>query len=585
VASAPRQATIGPYVVDAELGRGAAGIVFRVRDPQGKPWALKQLTAVEDARARRRFEREIAALTKLDHPGVVQVHDHGEARGRPYLVMELVEGEPLDQRLARAGFFQPRVAAQLGLGLAEALTHAHDHDVLHRDLKPANVLLDREGRPLLTDFGLTHDMAAAHHSLTRTGVFMGTPGYWPPELAVGELDQVGPASDVYGAGAVLYAILTGRPPIRADTLTEVMARTTTEPPVPPSRINPAIDPALEAICLRCLEKPPQARYPDARTLARALEDYLGREQTRPSRGPLLIATGVLASGVLGAALLILSTAGPAEPPSSDPTQSTAPSPPAVPAAELLEQATALRVDRRLEEALALLDQLLTHDPDDLDARTERAITRALAGDQPGAIADSSVVLERDDQRPVAWRVQASALLQLGEIDRALECYSRAVELDPDEAKAWAQRGMARRMKGQREAAREDFARALAIDPELTPMYSALGSMALEDQGLGGRARAPRPGDPPRPQSVSGPRQSRQLLPEPGALRRRAGRVQGRDRARPRGPRRLEPPGDRLHGARRLRRSRGRLHARARAEPRPAAAAGPGRLLPGAGRPG
>jgi serine/threonine-protein kinase len=249
------------YEVDAVLGRGGMGIVFRASHVRLKRRvALKMLLAGAYAapHERARFQREAEAVAGLRHPNIVQVYDVGDSDGRPYFTMEYVEGGSLAHQLAGAP--QPaRQAAQLVATLAAAVQAAHARGIVHRDLKPANVLLAEDGTPKVTDFGLARRQADGA-GLTHTGEAVGTPSYMAPEQAQGRPDTVGPATDIYGLGAILYELMTGRPPFRAATAAETLQQVISQEPAPPSRLNAQVPRDLETICLKCLQKDPQRRY-------------------------------------------------------------------------------------------------------------------------------------------------------------------------------------------------------------------------------------------------------------------------------------------------------------------------------------
>src|SRR6516225_1030991 len=276
------------YEVEAVLGQGGMGVVYRARQRAlGRPVAIKMLLAGPFASSQElgRFRRETAALACLRHPNIVQVYDAGDAEGRPYFAMELVEGGSLAQKLA--GTPQPpRAAAALVSTLAGAVEVAHKSGIVHRDLKPANILLTADGTPKVSDFGLARRLGG-EDGLTRTGAPLGTPSYMAPEQAGGQAGAIGPAVDVYALGAILYELLTGRPPFRGETAAETLRQVIDQEPVPPSRLNSIVPRDLETICLQCLHKEPGRRYATAAALAGDLNRFLAGEPilARPVSAP------------------------------------------------------------------------------------------------------------------------------------------------------------------------------------------------------------------------------------------------------------------------------------------------------------
>jgi tRNA A-37 threonylcarbamoyl transferase component Bud32 len=263
------------YEVEAVLGLGGMGVVFKARHLKlNRIIALKMALAGAYAGAaeRERFQREAEAVAALRHPNIVQIHDVGESDGRPYFTMEYVEGGSLAQKLA--GTPQPaREAATLVATLAGAVQAAHESGIIHRDLKPGNVLLTAEGTPKVTDFGLARRLGG-EAGLTQSGIAVGTPSYMAPEQARGRADGVGPATDIYALGAILYELLTGRPPFRAETAAETVLQVIHSEPVPPRQLNPSVPRDLETVCLKCLHKEPHRRYSSAAALAEDLQRYL-----------------------------------------------------------------------------------------------------------------------------------------------------------------------------------------------------------------------------------------------------------------------------------------------------------------------
>ena len=239
-----------------------------------------------------RFQFEAEAVAGLCHANVVQLYEVGEHEGRPYFSMELVEGGSLAQKLAArptgnvGDSQQVRWAAELVATLAEAVSVAHRAGIIHRDLKPGNILLTADGTPKVSDFGLARRLKG-EGGLTWTGTAVGTPSYMAPEQASDTAGPIGPASDVYGLGAVLYELLTGRPPFRGGSALETFRQILSEEPTPPSRLNPKVPRDLETVCLKCLHKAPQRRYTSAAALAEDLQRYsLGQVVTARPVGPL-----------------------------------------------------------------------------------------------------------------------------------------------------------------------------------------------------------------------------------------------------------------------------------------------------------
>jgi serine/threonine protein kinase len=286
---------IEDYETIRELARGGMGVVYLAR--QRDPERLVALKRIEDwdEDLFQRFQREAQALARLSHPGIVRVHEVGVAP--PYLAMELVEGESLEERLRQQGTLPPEEAARVVGELASAVAEAHAHGVLHRDLKPSNVLVGKGGRVVLIDFGLTRLEGATR--LTVTGELLGTPAYMSPEQALGDSGSVGELSDVYGLGATLYALLSGRAPFAGGSALAVLQRVLEEEPapLPPSG-------GLETICARAMAKEPMERYADARALAETLDAWsAGSRGTSPRRrGAQAAAALVLALGVGAIAL-------------------------------------------------------------------------------------------------------------------------------------------------------------------------------------------------------------------------------------------------------------------------------------------
>jgi hypothetical protein len=228
-----------------------------------------------DAAAIKRFHTEAEAAANLQHPNIVAIHEIGEHEGQHYFSMDYVEGKNLAE-IANGKPLPATKAATYVKTMAEAIHFAHQRGTLHRDLKPSNVLIDAADQPRITDFGLAK-LASRDQSLTMTGAVMGTANYMPPEQASGRQDQVGPHSDVYSLGAILYELLTGKPPFLADNIQATLLKVVQDDPASPRKVNPDVPAELETICLKCLEKSPQRRYATARELAKDLDRFLKNE--------------------------------------------------------------------------------------------------------------------------------------------------------------------------------------------------------------------------------------------------------------------------------------------------------------------
>jgi WD40 repeat protein len=312
---ADRTGVVG-YEILGELGRGGMGVVYKARHLRlNRLVALKMILAGSHAGTQQlqRFRTEAEAVARLQHPNIVQIHEVGEAEGRPYFSLEFVDGGSLDAKLDGTPW-QPKDAARLVQTLAGAMDAAHRAGIVHRDLKPANVLVTADGTPKVADFGLAKKLDAAGQ--TQPGAVMGTPSYMAPEQAGGKSKEIGPACDTYALGAILYECLTGRPPFKAATPLDTILQVVSDEPVPPTQLQPRTPKDLETICLRCLQKEPGKRYASALALAEDLGRFLGGEpvlarpvgpweralkwaRRRPTTAALVAVTGLAALALVG----------------------------------------------------------------------------------------------------------------------------------------------------------------------------------------------------------------------------------------------------------------------------------------------
>jgi serine/threonine-protein kinase len=275
---ATRVRYFGDYELRRVLGRGGMGIVYGAQQMSlNRPVALKMIRAGlwADSEEVRRFQNEAEAVANLDHPGIVPVFEVGQHKGRHYFSMKRVEGPSLDKVL-NDYVSKPKEAARLMAEVARAVHHAHQRGILHRDLKPSNILLDGSGAPHVTDFGLARRIEG-DSSLSVSGAILGTPQFMSPEQASGTRRGVTTATDVYGLGAVLYALLSGRPPFRGETVIETLEQVRKQSPEPLSKFNLKVPRDLEVIALKCLDKDPARRYGSAHELAQDLDRFVGGE--------------------------------------------------------------------------------------------------------------------------------------------------------------------------------------------------------------------------------------------------------------------------------------------------------------------
>ena len=268
---------LGEYEILDEIARGGMGVVYRAhQDKLNRLVALKLIrdSSLAGPADLRRFRTEAEAVAQLDHPHIVPIYEIGQIDDQPYFSMRLIAGGNLTDHIPRLQQ-DPRTAAALIAKVARAVHYAHQRTILHRDIKPSNILLDEDGEPYVTDFGLAKRIGPdSGTAATVTGMVMGTPAYMPPEQARGDTKSVTTAADVYSLGATLYTALTGQAPFAGDSAAEIMRQVLDQNPARPRSINPKLDRDLETICLKCLEKEPARRYGSAEALAEDLERWL-----------------------------------------------------------------------------------------------------------------------------------------------------------------------------------------------------------------------------------------------------------------------------------------------------------------------
>jgi eukaryotic-like serine/threonine-protein kinase len=278
----------GPYELIREIGRGGMGVVYEARQKGlDRSVAVKMILAGHLASPElvRRFQAEAKAAARLRHSNIVHIHDVGQFQGQDFFAMEYIQGQSLAERIKR-GPIDAGAAVRLVATVARAVEHLHQQGIVHRDLKPSNILLDGNDQPYVTDFGLAKVFIGST-DMTATGVIAGTPSYMAPEQASGRRAEIGPATDVYSLGAILYELLTGSPPFHAENPLDTLMAVLSSDPSMPRTLNPHIPRGLELICLKCLAKEPSERYESASALADEL-DRFARGEALAVRPPTLM---------------------------------------------------------------------------------------------------------------------------------------------------------------------------------------------------------------------------------------------------------------------------------------------------------
>jgi hypothetical protein len=475
---------ISGYEIVGELGQGGMGVVYLARQLKLKRLvALKMILPGTKVRAAtlERFRIEAEAVARLQHPNIVQIYEVDERGGRPFICLEYVPGGSLAQKLG--GTPQaPEAAARVVQALAWAVHAAHEQGVVHRDLKPSNVLLMGDGTPKITDFGLAKQLDM-EEGVSLSGEIKGTPSYMAPEQAAGKTLEIGPLADVYALGAILYEMLTGRPPFKAATALETVAQVLEQEPVPPGRLHPKLPRDLETICLKCLEKDPRRRYVSAAALARDLARFLACEpiaarrgrpwargvkwaRRRPAAAGLVAVSAVAVLSVFACvvslqrqrALIAERELGRIHEKRLRAKELRA---------DMLLRLEGPGTDReQLRRVAGILDTYLETGISEADIHRERGLVRAKLGDHRGALADFTRVLEAE-RDPAAHVIRGWIYLLVFDAPRlALPDFEEAIQFDANNGDAYNGRGLARLMLGQVPGdAVADAERAIRLGPK------------------------------------------------------------------------------------------------------------------------
>ncbi len=488
---------LGSYEIVREVGRGGLGLVLEARSPAGERVAVK-LLARTDAANVARFGRERRLLASFtEESGFVPLLDAGEAPSGPFIVMPFVAGGTLRDRLDGKPWPPDRVA-ELGRTLGRALQEAHARGIVHRDMKPENVLFtaeegSRPPRPLIADLGLAKHFdrsvsgASASLSLSGTGAFTGTAGYMPPEQMT-DTRLVGPASDVFSLGAILYECLSGEPAFHAGSMIELLAKAASGSFEALRRVRPDAPAWLAQAIERALAVDPADRFADGGTFARALVP-----RTESRRGLVALASVLLAAAI-GAALVVRS--GPAAPRAGSAPSPTRPSRVASVTSSsgsvdddetraLVARGQELELAGQVNEALALLTRAVERAPRSALALTKRGGIRAKLGDLKGGLEDATRAIELERTFALAWSVRGTCRGGLEDSEGEIADETQAIELDPSLAIAYGNRAVARGRLGDMDGQIADDTRAIELDPRLSRAWYSRGYARSRKQDLAG----------------------------------------------------------------------------------------------------
>ena len=486
LAAEERVHMIGPYCIAREIARGGMGIVYEAIDSRlQRRVALKTLIAQGQAeeQAVERFQKEAQMTAALQHPGIVPIHEVGIDNGVHYFTMDYIDGMPLDDYV-RQGRLSLRKRVQLLQQVALALAYAHSKGVIHRDIKPANILVDTDGRPRLTDFGLAKRQDGSV-GLTVSGLAIGTPAYMPPEQAEGKLRAIDQRSDIYSLGAVFYEMLAGRPPFTATSLAEALIAVINDEPVAVATLVPGIPRDIDTICMKCLEKKHERRYQSMEQLAADLDCFLHGEPIQARSLSRLekswrwarchkIFTGMTTTLLLAVVIYLWGKFSNLH---------------EIEKAKTLAQNNAIAAQhqaRKAREAQSQAEKRLK------EVQRQRAISQkhlaeswfyrgvllGKIGEFQNAIAAFSQAIQLDPQLYRAYSNRGVLLLKQGDATKALGDVNQAITLAANDSEAYVYRGEINAVFGKYPRALHDFATALRLNPKCVEAYCRRGFLYL-----------------------------------------------------------------------------------------------------------
>jgi len=470
-AESPIGKAFGKYIIENKLGQGGMGVVYLAHDPDLNRRVALKLMLLEDEASVERFSREARASAKLKHSNIIQVYEIGLIEERHYFTMEYIDGESLDKLIElKDERLSPRRTAEIIRDIAMALDYAHKQDIIHRDIKPANILIDKEGRVYLTDFGLAKELSGTGHSLTMSGTIVGTADYMSPEQAMALKDGIDYRTDVFSLGATLYHALTGQAPFKGEELYKVLESVVRHDPIAPSRLVGRLSKDIETICLKCLEKEPHRRYQSAGELAEDLNRFINGEAIAARPVSLLVKIQKKAkknkiAALALTAVIILLTAGVAAIISSSYRQQTA-----MKARMILDK---VKIGgHTIDEKIAIAQAALKVDPALAEAWEIIGDAYADKNDYQKALASFSKAIELNPAMILSYYGRGYAAEKdknLG-VKRAVSDYQKVIELAPDSDIGYVALGVLKFINRDFDLAIKYFDEAIKIKPSSLPAY-------------------------------------------------------------------------------------------------------------------